>query len=125
MCHSGQLPAGTLTFYTASFIFAQAFVSFTSYLRLIGDDLYRRRKHKEDLLLLGGAKDPFMFNLLLLLACDMQVFQLQVSNGIPIKSWFDDPSDRALMSLIPFLETLADVEDVRPIITEKFGTKAE
>lgn len=65
-----------------------------------------------------------MFNLVLLLACDMQVFQLQVSNGIPIQSWFDDPSDSALMSLLPFLETLADAEDVRPIITEKFGTKA-
>ncbi|KAK4756827.1 hypothetical protein SAY87_006954 [Trapa incisa] len=49
-----------------------------------------------------------------------QVFQLQVSNGIPIKSWFDDASDDALLSLLPFLETLAGAEDVRPIITEKF-----
>lgn len=50
-----------------------------------------------------------------------QVFQLQVNNGIPIKSWFDDPSDRALISLLPFLETLVDAEDVRPIIAKKFG----
>lgn len=52
-----------------------------------------------------------------------QVFRLQVNNGIPIKSWFDDPSDHALISLLPFLETLIDAEDVRPIIAERFGNK--
>lgn len=52
-----------------------------------------------------------------------QVFRLQVNNGIPIKSWFDDKSDCALITLLPFLETLVDVEDVRPIIAKKFGNK--
>ncbi|XP_058721888.1 uncharacterized protein LOC131593409 isoform X1 [Vicia villosa] len=52
-----------------------------------------------------------------------QVFRLQVNNGIPIESWFDDPSDFALMSLLPFLEKLVDVDDVRPVIAEKFGNK--
>ncbi|KAK6934100.1 FCP1 homology domain [Dillenia turbinata] len=52
-----------------------------------------------------------------------QVFRLQVDNGIPIKSWFDDPSDCELISLIPFLETLADADDVRPIIAKRFGNK--
>ncbi|KAK6917241.1 FCP1 homology domain [Dillenia turbinata] len=52
-----------------------------------------------------------------------QVFRLQVNNGIPIKSWFDDPSDSALLSLLPFLETLIDADDVRPIIAKKFGNK--
>ncbi|KAL5577131.1 hypothetical protein UlMin_018830 [Ulmus minor] len=52
-----------------------------------------------------------------------QVFRLQVNNGIPIKSWFDDPSDSALISLLPFLESLVDADDVRPIIAEKFGNK--
>ncbi|KAE8720032.1 CTD small phosphatase-like protein 2 [Hibiscus syriacus] len=52
-----------------------------------------------------------------------QVFRLQVNNGIPIKSWFDDQSDCALISLLPFLESLADVDDVRPIIAKKFGNK--
>ncbi|XP_020671914.2 uncharacterized protein LOC110091943 [Dendrobium catenatum] len=54
-----------------------------------------------------------------------QVFRLQVDNGIPIKSWFDDPTDQALNSLLPFLENLAYVDDVRPLISKIFGTKAE
>ncbi|GMH30236.1 hypothetical protein Nepgr_032079 [Nepenthes gracilis] len=52
-----------------------------------------------------------------------QVFRLQVNNGIPIKSWFDDPSDSELLSLIPFLETLVNAEDIRPIIARRFGNK--
>ncbi|KAA8519566.1 hypothetical protein F0562_013810 [Nyssa sinensis] len=52
-----------------------------------------------------------------------QVFRLQVNNGIPIKSWFDDPADCALISLLPFLETLVDADDVRPIIAKRFGNK--
>ncbi|CAN1329478.1 CTD small phosphatase-like protein 2 [Linum perenne] len=50
-----------------------------------------------------------------------QVFSLQINNGIPIKSWFSDPSDTALLSLLPFLETLAEADDVRPIIARRFG----
>ena len=46
-----------------------------------------------------------------------------MNNGIPIKSWFDDPSDYALISLLPFLETLVDADDVRPIIAKRFGNE--
>ncbi|CAL9187133.1 unnamed protein product [Musa hybrid cultivar] len=53
------------------------------------------------------------------------VFRLQVNNGIPIKSWFDDPSDHALVQLLPFLETLVDAEDVRPIIANRFSNKEQ
>ncbi|XP_020574354.1 CTD small phosphatase-like protein 2 isoform X2 [Phalaenopsis equestris] len=54
-----------------------------------------------------------------------QVFRLQVDNGIPIKSWFDDPADQALTSLLPFLESLAYVDDVRPLIANIFGSREE
>ncbi|CAM8955040.1 unnamed protein product [Rhodiola kirilowii] len=47
--------------------------------------------------------------------------ELQVNNGIPIKSWFGDENDQELLSLLPFLEVLASADDVRPFIAEKFG----
>ncbi|XP_010529143.1 PREDICTED: uncharacterized protein LOC104806114 isoform X2 [Tarenaya hassleriana] len=52
-----------------------------------------------------------------------QVYRLQINNGIPIKSWYDDPTDDGLISLLSFLETLADADDVRPIIARRFGNK--
>ncbi|KAG6529868.1 uncharacterized protein LOC122042801 [Zingiber officinale] len=52
-----------------------------------------------------------------------QVFRLQVNNGIPIKSWFGDPFDEALIQLLLFLETLVDVDDVRPIIAKQLSNK--
>ncbi|XP_010559263.1 PREDICTED: uncharacterized protein LOC104827730 isoform X2 [Tarenaya hassleriana] len=52
-----------------------------------------------------------------------QVYRLQINNGIPIKSWYNDPTDDGLISLLPFLETLADANDVRPIIARRFGSE--
>ncbi|AEE84003.1 SCP1-like small phosphatase 4b [Arabidopsis thaliana] len=49
-----------------------------------------------------------------------QVYRLQINNGIPIKSWYDDPTDDGLITLLPFLETLADANDVRPVIAKRF-----
>ncbi|KAL3511435.1 hypothetical protein ACH5RR_030836 [Cinchona calisaya] len=52
-----------------------------------------------------------------------QVFGFQIDNGIPIESWFDDRSDTELLTLLPFLESLVGVEDVRPLIAKKFNLR--
>jgi len=47
-------------------------------------------------------------------------FLLQPENGISIKSWYDDPTDNALMQLAPLLLGIAKqkVTDVRVALKE-------
>jgi RNA polymerase II subunit A small phosphatase-like protein len=37
-------------------------------------------------------------------------------NAVPILSWYDDSDDRCLFEMIPLLEALAQVDDVRKVI---------
>lgn len=46
-----------------------------------------------------------------------------MDNGIPIESWFNDRSDQELLLLLPFLESLVGVEDVRPLIAKQFNLR--
>ena len=41
---------------------------------------------------------------------------LNSENGIPIKSWLNDINDRELIKIIPYLEFLSDINDVREFI---------
>ena len=45
-------------------------------------------------------------------------YQFQPENGLPILSWYDDPSDTELMRFVPALKLLAQVEDIRPVILQ-------
>jgi CTD small phosphatase-like protein 2 len=49
-----------------------------------------------------------------------QAFAYHIDNGIPIESWFQKETDEELLSIIPFLESLLNENDVRPKINEKF-----
>lgn len=50
----------------------------------------------------------------------LQAFGFQLANGVPIESWYDDDSDDELLRMLPFLESLVDVPDVRPYIINAF-----
>ena len=49
---------------------------------------------------------------------------LQVSNAIPVVSWFGDRDDRELLNVLRTLEGLQMDEDVRPQLEREYGLSA-
>jgi CTD small phosphatase-like protein 2 len=47
-------------------------------------------------------------------------YAYQLSNGIPIESWYDDASDTELLKLIGFLKRIYHADDIRPFIRNHF-----
>ncbi|KAI8892932.1 HAD-like domain-containing protein [Globomyces pollinis-pini] len=56
-----------------------------------------------------------------------QAFGYQLSNGIPIKSWYEDLNDTELMKVLDFLKSLnvEHIPDVRPLIKKTFNLEAQ
>jgi RNA polymerase II subunit A small phosphatase-like protein len=52
-------------------------------------------------------------------------YMFQPDNAIAITSWFDDRSDRELYELLPFLDNLVDVDDVRTVLRRAEKTHVE
>lgn len=48
-------------------------------------------------------------------------YSWQQENGIPITSWYGDPRDNQLSKIVPILERLAQVDDVRDYIPKIVG----
>lgn len=46
-------------------------------------------------------------------------YMFQPNNAIPITSWFNDQEDRQLYDLLPFLDSLLEVDDVSTILQRK------
>jgi len=46
-------------------------------------------------------------------------YMFQPDNAIPITSWFNDKSDRQLLELLPFLDSLLEVDDVTTLLSQK------
>jgi CTD nuclear envelope phosphatase 1 len=44
-------------------------------------------------------------------------FLASPNNGLPIESWLDDQRDERLLELLPFLDALSRVADVRSILS--------
>jgi len=46
-------------------------------------------------------------------------YMFQPENAIPIASWFNDKNDRQLFDLLPYLDTLAEVDDVYTVLQNR------
>ena len=73
----------------------------TFYNGLFVKDMSRLGRNLEDVIIIDNSPTSYMF---------------QPENSFPCISWYEDRSDRELLEMIPILEKLAYVKDVRQIL---------
>ncbi|GBG27774.1 Mitochondrial import inner membrane translocase subunit tim50 [Hondaea fermentalgiana] len=89
--------------------------------------IFRGRLYRDSCLFMRGyyLKDLQKFerplSRVLLVDNNAFCFLPQLSNGVPISSWYDDPNDTALSVLATFLERIRDEKDVRPFLRKSFN----
>jgi len=89
--------------------------------------IFRHRFYRDSCLFMRGyyVKDLQKFNrdLTRTVLVDNNAFCFlpQLSNGIPISSFYDDPNDTALSVLASFLKRLDEEKDVRPFLRKSFN----
>lgn len=89
-------------------------------------EIFRHRLYRDSCLFIRGyyVKDLQKLNRSLnrtvLVDNNAFCFLPQLSNGIPISSFYDDPSDNALQYLTVFLRQIEEEADVRPILNQSF-----
>ena len=65
-------------------------------------DLSRLGRNMKDVIIIDNSPSAYM---------------LQPECGVPIVSWYDDPSDRALIDYIPMLIEMSKLNDIREAVT--------
>eukprot|EP00096_Caligus_rogercresseyi_P009372 TRINITY_DN3173_c0_g1_i1.p1 TRINITY_DN3173_c0_g1~~TRINITY_DN3173_c0_g1_i1.p1 ORF type:complete len:246 (+),score=65.48 TRINITY_DN3173_c0_g1_i1:41-778(+) len=85
--------------------------------------ILRRRYYRQHCTLLNGSytKDLSAVNedlsSVFILDNSPGAYRAYPANAIPIKSWFSDPYDTALLNLLPLLDALRFVSDVRSVLS--------
>lgn len=107
-----------LVIYTASMsIYANPLVDTIDQDRLIPYRLYRdhcfsyQGSYIKDLSLLGRPMSD-----VIIVDNSPNAYHFHPENAVPILSWYDDPDDKCLFEMLPLLEALSQVDDVRKVI---------
>lgn len=106
-------------------IYANPLVDFIDQDRHIPFRLYRdhcfsyQGSYIKDMSLIGRPMQD-----LIIVDNSPNAYYFHPENAVPILSWYDDADDRCLLEMIPLLEALSQVDDVRKVIP-RFVNKEE